>query len=277
MNSPDPVNRNSDARPGWVPDEIDVTRPSVARVYDFYLGGSHNFEVDREFAAGVLDVLPEMAVVAQQNRKFLRRVVQYLCAQGIDQFLDLGSGIPTAGNVHEVAAAACPGARVLYVDNDPVAVSHSRALLTDDDTTEVLAADLTHPRSVLDDPLTRRHLDLSRPVALLLVSVLHFVGDERDPAGLVRAYADALAPGSHVVITHASDIGNAAATDAQALYNRDRSPNAMRMRDTGEVEALFGDLTLLEPGVVRIPSWRPEPDSLPGRDDYPGLAGVARL
>lgn len=264
-------------RPAWAPDEVDITRPSVARVYDYYLGGSHNFEADRRFAEQVLEVLPEMATVAQANRSFLRRVVRHLCAQGVTQFLDLGSGIPTAGNVHEIAGAACADPRVLYVDNDPIAVVHSRALLSGDDRTEVLAADLTDPARVLDDPLTRSHLDLSRPVAVLLVSVLHFVPDDAGPAGIIRAYADRTAPGSHVVVTHASDEGgHSGANRAQKVYNRDQSPNLMRMRSTEEVRSLFGDLELVEPGVVRIPLWRPESPVGPEAQRYPGLAGVAR-
>ncbi|MEQ3542114.1 SAM-dependent methyltransferase [Pseudonocardia tropica] len=264
-------------RPAWAPDEVDMTSPSVARVYDYYLGGSHNFEADRAFADRVLDALPEMAAVAQANRAFLRRAVHQLCAHGIRQFLDLGSGIPTVGNVHEVAATACDDARVLYVDNDPIAVAHSRALLDGDPSTAVLAADLTDPRRILDDPLTRSHLDLSRPVAVLLVSVLHFVPDEADPAGIIAAYVAATAPGSHVVVSHASDEGGlSGASRAQNLYNRDRSPNRMRMRDTEEVAALLGDLELVEPGVVRIPLWRPESPVGPEAQRYPGLAAVAR-
>lgn len=264
-------------RPEWAPDEVDMTSPSVARVYDYYLGGSHNFEVDRAFADRVLDALPEMAAVAQANRAFLRRAVHHLCAQGIRQFLDLGSGIPTVGNVHEVAATACDDARVLYVDNDPIAVAHSRALLDDAPSTAVLAADLTDPRRVLDDPLTRSHLDLTQPVAVLLVSVLHFVPDEADPAGIIAAYAAATAPGSHVVVSHASDEGGlSGASQAQNLYNRDTSPNRMRMRDTEELTALLAGLELVEPGVVRIPLWRPETPVGPEAQRYPGLAAVAR-
>ncbi|BBG04393.1 MULTISPECIES: SAM-dependent methyltransferase [Pseudonocardia] len=264
-------------RPAWAPDEVDMNRPSVARVYDYYLGGSHNFEADRRFAEQILGVLPEMASVAQANRAFLRRVVRHLCAQGITQFLDLGSGIPTAGNVHEIAAAEIPDARVLYVDNDPIAVVHSRALLDEVDRTEVLAADLTEPSRVLDNPLTRTHLDFSRPIAVLMVSVLHFVPDEARPADLVRTYLEAMAPGSHLVISHATaEGGHLGADEAQSIYNRDRSPNAMRMRSTEEVAELFGDLQLLEPGVVRIPLWRPESPVGPEVQRYPGLAGVAR-
>ncbi|MBN9737658.1 MULTISPECIES: SAM-dependent methyltransferase [unclassified Pseudonocardia] len=264
-------------RPAWAPDEVDITRPSVARVYDYYLGGSHNFDADRRFADQVLAAMPEMATVAQANRSFLRRVVRYLCSQGVTQFLDLGSGIPTAGNVHELAAAECPDPRVLYVDNDPIAVVHSRALLEGDHRTEVLAADLTEPARILDDPLTRSHLDFSQPIAVLLVSVLHFVPDALGPAGIVRTFADATAPGSHVVVTHASDEGgHSGANQAQRVYNRDQSPNPMRMRSTEELRALFGDLELLEPGVVRIPLWRPESPVGPEAQRYPGLAAVAR-
>ncbi|MEJ8281450.1 SAM-dependent methyltransferase [Pseudonocardia spirodelae] len=264
-------------RPAWAPDEVDMTSPSVARVYDYYLGGSHNFEADREFADRVLAELPDMAAIAQANRAFLRRAVHMLCAQGVRQFLDLGSGIPTVGTVHEVARAAGADPRVLYVDNDPIAVAHSRALLAGDDATAVLAADLTDPQRVMADPATRAHLDLSEPVAVLLVSVLHFVPDSADPAGIVRGYAGATAPGSHVVVSHASDEGgHTAASRAQNVYNRDRSPNRMRMRDTEEVTALLGDLQPVDPGVVRIPLWRPECPVGPDAQRYPGLAVVAR-
>lgn len=264
-------------RPAWAPDEVDITRPSVARVYDYYLGGSHNFDADRRFADQVLAAMPEMATVAQANRAFLRRVMRYLSGQGVTQFLDLGSGIPTAGNVHELAAAENPDSRVLYVDNDPIAVVHSRALLADDDRTEVLAGDLTDPARILDDPLTRAHLDFSQPIAVLLVSVLHFVADAQDPAAILAAFAGETAPGSHVVVTHASDEGgHSGANQAQKVYNRDQSPNPMRMRSTDELRALFGDLELLEPGVVRIPLWRPESPVGPEAQRYPGLAAVAR-
>ena len=265
-------------RPDWAPENVDTTRPSVARVYDYYLGGSHNFESDRRFAARVLEVLPDMAAIVRQNRSFLRRAVQHLCAQGVDQFLDLGSGIPTAGNVHEVVEAASPGARILYVDHDPIAVAHSAALLAEDPNAQVLAADLSDVSQVLDAPLLHEHLDLSRPVAVLLVSVLHFVRDDRLPPRLTRAYMEAMVPGSYLVLSHGTVEDNTGASDAEAIYNQDRSPNALRMRTPAEVEAMFGDLTLLDPGVVRIPLWRPEsPSAIPaGVDGYPGLAGVAR-
>ena len=265
-------------RPSWAPDEVDITRPSVARVYDFYLGGSHNFEADRTFARDVLAVLPDMPVLAQENRAFLRRAVQHLCAAGIDQFLDLGSGIPTAGNVHDIAQACNPQARVVYVDHDPVAVTHSRSLLGGDDRVGVATGDLRDPAAVLADPAVRDNLDLTRPVAVLLVSVLHFVADDQAPGAFIAHYLDGVGPGSHLVISHASTDGQAGAADAQAVYNERRSPHPMRMRSREEVTALFGGLELLDPGVVRMPQWRPDaPEDVPADvDTYPGFAGVAR-
>lgn len=265
-------------RPGWAPPEVDLARPSVARVYDYYLGGSHNFESDREFARNVLAVLPDMPALAQENRDFLRRAVLHLVAEGVDQFLDLGSGIPTVGNVHEIAQQARPEARVVYVDHDPVAVTHSRELLTGNERTAAVAGDLRNPAAVLADPAVTGLLDLDRPVAVLLVSVLHFVADDQDPAGFIAEYVAATAPGSHLVISHASTDGQRGAADLQDVYNQSRSPNPMRMRSREEVAALFGGLPLLEPGVVRMPEWRPDsPDDVyPDVETYPGFAGVAR-
>ena len=160
-------------RPAWAPQEVDIDRPSAARVYDYYLGGSHNFAVDREMARQAIADWPDLPQIMQGNRAFLRRAVRHCLAQGIDQFLDVGSGIPTAGNVHEVAQAENPAARVAYVDIDPVAVAHSRALLGDDPRTGVVHADFLDVDAVLDDPAARSVLDLDRPVALLVVALLH--------------------------------------------------------------------------------------------------------
>jgi hypothetical protein len=261
-----------------VPAGVDPTQPSVARVYDYYLGGSHNFESDRVFAQRVLAQMPDLVSVAQENRAFLRRAVSYLCAQGVDQFLDLGSGIPTVGNVHEVVHAVNPAATVVYVDHDPVAVTHSTELLRDVPHADVIGGDLRDVRAITGHPLVRDRFDRRRPVAVLLVSVLHFVGDDDGPAVFVGEYLADAARGSHLVISHASDEGRPDASSAQAVYNQNRSPNRMRMRTGSEVEKLFGDLTLLDPGVVRIPLWRPDsPDDVrPGAELYPGVAGMAR-
>ncbi len=263
-------------RPSWVPSGVDLNQPSVARVYDYYLGGSHNFAADREFARRVLAAIPELPRVLQENRAFLRRAVRHLVDAGIDQFVDLGSGIPTVGNVHEVARAANPGARVVYVDHDPVAVSHSRAILADDPLTTVVPADLTDPGAVLAHPELRRLIDVGRPVAVLLVAVLHFVADGDLAATVVARLGELLAPGSYVAISHASKDGMAeGATRTESLYNQ--SVTAMSMRTRDEIVALFGKLSIVDPGVVRVPLWRPDGATDPALADYPGYAGLGRV
>ena len=267
-------------RPSWAPIEVDVARPSVARVYDYYLGGSHNFESDRAFAREVLRVYPELTAISRDNRDFLRRAVLFLCAQGIDQFLDLGSGIPTAGNVHEIAHTVNPRGRVVYVDHDPVAFMHSRELLIDIPGAVAVRADLRDPDQVLRDAVTVGGLDLARPIAILMVSVLHFLGDEDAPAALVARYMQAAAPGSYIALSHARSDGKPDAAATEQVYNRSRSPNPMRFRSSAEIAALFGDLTVVDPGVVHIPRWHPEPGDddadPPVGEDYPALAGVGR-
>ena len=191
-------------RPAWAPRSIDISVPSVSRMYDYYLGGSHNFEVDREAARRAMEFMPGLPKVMQANRAFMRRAVRYAADQGVSQFLDVGSGIPTFGNVHEVAQAARPGARVVYVDHDPVAVAHSQAVLEGNDDAGVVAADLRKPQDILSSSEVGRLIDLNRPVALLLVAILHFVDDDDDPHGAVAELREALAPGSLLVLTHAS-------------------------------------------------------------------------
>jgi hypothetical protein len=262
-------------RPTWAPEDVNVERPSVARVYDYYLGGSHNFAVDREFAEQVLRVLPDAPTVAQENRAFLRRAVHYLCGLGIRQFVDLGSGIPTVGNVHEVAQGIDPGATVVYVDIDPVAYAHSRAILSDNPHATVVRADLRQPAEVLADPQLRAHIDFDQPVALLLVAVLHFIPDQERPADIVAAYAGALVPGSHVVVSHMSaDRLDEARYEALSLYKR--SSTAVFPRTAQDVAGLLGDLSVVEPGVVRLPLWRPDCPDEAGSADVPGLAAVGR-
>jgi hypothetical protein len=262
-------------RPAWAPQDVDIDRPSAARVYDYYLGGSHNFAVDREMARQAIADWPDLPRVLQANRAFMRRAVRYCAAQGIDQFLDVGSGIPTVGNVHEVAQAADPSARVLYVDIDAVAVAHSCALLDDDPRTGVVHADFLDVDSVLDDPATRSVLDLDRPVALLAVALLHFVGDERRPADALGRYRDALAPGSHLALSHASaDTMPDRADDHVALYRRTATPMSMRPRE--EVEGFFDGFSLVDPGVVAIPFWRPDGHLPAGAERIPGYAGLGR-
>ena len=263
--------------PSDLPDEVDTERPSAARVYDFYLGGLHNFAVDREMARRAVADWPDLPRIMQANRAFLRRAVRYLADQGIDQFLDIGSGIPTVGNVHEVAQAARSDARVVYVDIDPVAVAHSRSLLADNPQTGVVRADMIDVDAVLGDPVTRSLLDFSRPVAVLVIALLHFVQDDREPGRALARYREAMAPGSFLALSHASPDGAPGKADEhQALYRR--TPTPMRMRSRAEVEALLTGFTLVEPGIVFLPQWRPEdpPDAEDNPERISGYAAVGR-
>jgi SAM-dependent methyltransferase len=266
-------------RPAWAPRSIDITVPSVSRIYDYYLGGSHNFEVDREAARKAMEFMPGLPKIMQANRAFMRRAVRYAVGEGITQFLDIGSGIPTFGNVHEVAQAASPGAHVMYVDHDPVAVAHSQAVLHGNEHADVLAADLRKPRDILQNPQVRRLIDLNRPVALLLVAILHFVEDADDPYSAVAELRDALAPGSLLVLTHASYEGiplpPERAEGAVDVYRKTRNPLIMRSRE--DIARFFEGYDMVEPGLVPMPDWRP--DTAPEEEDpysYSGFAGVGR-
>jgi hypothetical protein len=245
------------SRPQWAPSGIDLSRPSAARVYDYYLGGSHNFAVDRKMADEAIRLWPELPAMMRANRRFLRRAVTYLGGQGITQFLDIGSGIPTVGNVHEIAQRENPQARIVYVDNDPVAVTHSRAILAQTPGAVVVEADLRDPDEIVDDPQVRELLDLGRPVALLLVAVLHFVPEQDDPYAAVAALCDRLPTGSHLVISHASSDGQPElAATHQKLY--ERTPTPMSMRTGEQIARFFSGLRMVPPGLVPIPLWRPD-------------------
>ncbi|MFF9060756.1 SAM-dependent methyltransferase [Streptomyces sp. NPDC101213] len=266
-------------RPAWAPRSIDISVPSVSRIYDYYLGGSHNFEVDREAARRAMEFMPGLPKIMQANRAFMRRAVRYAADSGITQFLDVGSGIPTFGNVHEVAQAARPGARVVYVDHDPVAVAHSQAVLGENPDAGVVAADLLKPREILTSPQVEQLIDLERPVALLLVAILHFVEDTDDPYAAVAELSAALAPGSLLVLTHASYEGiplpQGRAEGAVDVYKDIRNPLVMRSRD--EIARFFEGYDMVEPGLVPMPHWRPE--TAPEDEDpyaFSGFAGVGR-
>ena len=243
-------------RPAWAPAELDLDRPNAARMYDYYLGGSHNFAVDRELAGKVLEAWPDMPRAAQANRAFLRRAVRFLAAQGVRQFLDIGSGIPTVGNVHEVAQAVAPDARVVYVDTDPVAAAHSRAILAGDEQTATVQADGRDPATLLSHPTVTGLLDLHRPVGLLMVALLHFVLDEGDPRGILARYADRLAPGSWLVVSHGSTDTAPGVAIMEKLYEQTSIP--IQMRSRCELEALLAGVDLVEPGVEFLPAWRPD-------------------
>jgi SAM-dependent methyltransferase len=266
-------------RPAWAPRSIDISAPSVSRIYDYYLGGSHNFEVDRQAARRAMEFMPGLPKIMQANRAFMRRAVRYAASEGITQFLDIGSGIPTFGNVHEVAQAASPGARVVYVDHDPVAVAHSQAVLEGNADADVVAADLRKPQEILSSPQVAHLLDLDRPVALLLVAILHFVEDDDDPYAAVAELSAALAPGSMLVLTHASYEGiplpPQRAEGAVDVYKDIRNPLIMRSRD--EIARFFEGYDMVEPGLVSPPLWRPQ--EAPEDEDpyaFSGFAGVGR-
>ena len=250
-----PDNRNGDR----VPKGLDVSVPNVARMYDYFLGGKDNFEADRIAAEEVLALMPGQRRSALENRRFLRRVVRYLAAEaGVEQFLDIGVGLPTQGAVHEVAHEINPQVRVGYVDYDSVVVRHGQALLTKRDKSVVVAADLRRPGELLADPVLCQHLDFGRPVAVILLAVLHFVAEDYDPDGIVARMRDALVPGSYLVISH---IGRellpdqAAAERAMKVYERASEPILPRPRD--RIIGFFGDFELVEPGLVPKHQWRP--------------------
>ncbi|MFG2019667.1 SAM-dependent methyltransferase [Actinomadura geliboluensis] len=261
----------------WIPPEVDSRRPSVARVYDFLLGGAHNFASDRDLATGLLRVEPQARELARANRAFLRRAVRTLAASGVAQFVDIGSGIPTQGNVHEVAQSVNPDARVVYVDNDDVAVAHSRAILAGNDQTAVLQADMRRPADVLADPELKRLVDPSEPVAFLLVAALHLVKPEEDPGGIVAAFRDAAAPGSHLVVSHLTHEAQPGKTAAIGkLYDRASSPAVARSH--AEILRFFDGWELLDPGLVYVPLWRPdEGETVDDPERFLVYGGVGRL
>jgi SAM-dependent methyltransferase len=232
--------------------------PSIARIYDYLLGGSHNFPADEDAAGEFLARWPDARETMHANRAFLGRAVRYLAGPvGIRQFLDIGSGIPTMGNVHEIAQQTAPGARVAYVDNEEVAVLHSRAILARNPNATAIQADLRRPAEILGSPQLRDLLDLSQPVALLLVAVLHFFPDSDNPAALVAELRGALAPGSFVVVSHGTTDGQASGVaEAMSHYNQNTAPFQPRSR--AEVMRFFDGLELVTPGLVAVPHWRPD-------------------
>jgi SAM-dependent methyltransferase len=241
--------------PRRVPPQIDIHKPSVARVYDAILGGKDNFPWDRAVAAEVIAAFPQAADSAILNRQVLERAVRYLHDQGIDQFLDLGSGLPTARNTHEIAQELNPGALVAYVDNDPIVLTHARAQLVDDAATTVVAGDIRHPDTILDNPAITAFLDFRRPIGLVLNGVLHHLNDDEDPSGVVTKLTSALAPGSYLQLTHFCTAGPPAAVLERVLM---RSIGSGRMRTRAEIAGFFDGLELVDPGVVFLPEWRPD-------------------
>ncbi|HEX6289406.1 MAG TPA: SAM-dependent methyltransferase [Herpetosiphonaceae bacterium] len=264
----------------WRLEEIPEDKPNPARMYDYFLGGHHNFAVDRAAADRVRSVYPDVVHGAQANRAFLRRVVRFMGEQGIDQFLDLGSGIPTAGNVHEVAQRANPAARVVYVDVEPVAVIHSAAILRGNERATIVEADARQPEEILKHPEVQRLLDFSKPIGVLMLALLHFVTDDQAAQALVRRYREALVPGSFIAITHASleRVPAEIVTQFERVYSQTTTP--IKTRGRAQVEPLFKGLDLVDPGVIYVPLWRPEgPDDvfLDQPERSINLGGVGRV
>ena len=266
--------------PDWVPPEVDTKRANVARVYDYWLGGSSNFRADQDAARAMIAIEPNIRAMARANRDFLGRAVRFLAAEaGIRQFLDIGSGIPTGRNVHEVAQEAAPGSRVLYADVDEVAVAHSRLLLDKNPDTAVIQADVREPEQILTAPETRRLIDFSQPAGLLLVSVLHFLDDSDDPWGVMAHLRDALPPGSFVVLSHATGEAKPdVATAVNTVYMNKVSARGDH-RPRADIERLFDGFTLVEPGLVYVSQWRAEQPADPDDDGSRLwlLGGVGRL
>jgi SAM-dependent methyltransferase len=257
--------------PDGLPADIDLTRPSAARVYDYFLGGGHNFEIDRHLAEQIAAMTPNLAETMRAGRAFLRRGVRTLVREGIDQFLDIGSGIPTVGNVHEVAQAINPEARIAYVDIDPVAVAHSRSILADNGYTAVIHADLREPDRILAEAEKLGVIDFARPVGVLLAGVVHFIPDADRPAEILNTLRAATVPGSYLLLSHSTyEDQPPEMLDAQRLSARTSTEITLRSR--ADITAFFGDFPLLEPGVVQLPLWRPDDPS--EVDEHPERLGA---
>jgi hypothetical protein len=255
---------------------LDVTVPNVARVYDYFLGGKDNFAVDRELAEAVLRREPRARQVAFANRRFLGRAVEFLAQTGIKQFLDLGAGLPSQNNVHEVAQRVCPDARVVYVDNDPVVLNHAEALLATNDSTIVIREDMREPERILANPDVQRIIDFSQPVAVLFAFVLHFVTNEEDPWGVVSAMTEPLVPGSYLALSHGALDGPPADAVAEIRERYKNASAPMVYRDRAAITRFFDGFELVDPGVVHLTEWRSDELERARPGGEWGLAGVGR-
>jgi SAM-dependent methyltransferase len=257
---------------------VDVTTPNAARMYDYWLGGKDNFAVDREAAEKVIAVSSTPGVVrdARAHRAFLGRVVRFLAREGVDQYLDIGTGLPTQDNVHQVARRVVPDARVVYADYDPVVCAHGRALLAVDEGVEFVQADLRRPEEILDHPEVARTLDFDRPVAVLMAGVLHHLTDEDAPHEVVARIAKAMVPGSHLVVSQvSSDPGPDRMARAAGVFEEATARLVPRRRE--EILRFFDGFDLLEPGLVNVPAWRPDdPDDAEDAHLYATLGGLGR-
>ena len=261
--APDPTN---------LPAEINPEVPSIARVYDYFLGGKDNFPADRAAAAAVERVFPQGKQLGRESRMLLRRATRELVRAGVRQFLDIGSGLPTAGNVHEIAHEIDPEVRVVYIDNDPVVLAHGRALLADEVTTTVVQADLRHPDGIFDNPEVRALLDFDQPVAVFLASILHHFDDSDDPWALSRKIRDRISSGSYMLITHFYDSGDPVCREVeQALLEGGLGSGWFRTKE--QIERFFEGMDVLEPGVVAANEWRPDAETPTDSTTHHLLAG----
>lgn len=260
---------------------VDPQVPHPARIYDYLLGGKDHYTADRAAAEETIRRAPQVRESARANRAWMRRAVRYLAGRGVRQFLDIGTGIPTSPNLHEVAQEASPDCRVVYADNDPVVLAHARALLssTPQGRTAYVQADLRRPEEILRAPELWQTLDRDRPVALMLSAILHFVRDEEDPGGIVAALRDALPPGSYLALSHTTnDIQPEKAASAAAVYGERRAAALMVPRPLHRVAAFFDGFDVVEPGVVQLPRWHPDGPVRPRLLDEVWLyGGVGRL
>jgi hypothetical protein len=241
--------------------------PSAARVYDYLLGGKDNYPADRTVAESMIAQLPNVKLAVQWNRAFLRRVVRYLVNEaGIRQIIDIGAGLPTVRNTHEIALEANPAARVVYVDHDPVVLAHARSMLQGVPNTAIIEQDLLEPDKILADPTLERLIDFGEPAALLFLSILHFVGDEADPAGLIARLAGPFPARTHVAISHATPDIVPAVNDVERVF--DHATEQAHVRSRAEVQRLVAGMEIVEPGLTWPPEWHPDPgDVVPANAD----------
>ena len=261
-----------------VPPEINTHVPQSARVYDYWLGGKDHFPADRALGDAIAEALPTIRTQVRAQRAFLGRAVRYLTRDaGVRQFLDIGTGIPTAGNVHDVAQAIAPESRVLYVDNDPIVLVHARALMGGAAAGQVafIQADLREPEAILADPAMERTLDLARPVGLVLVGIMHHLRDDDDPRRIVATLVDALAPGSYLVLSQSTPDFDPAAMAALAAAS-EQGGIANVPRSLADTEPFFAGLELVEPGLVPMATWRPDPGAEQDPRSVYAYGGVAR-
>ena len=247
---------NEERIPSWV---LNPHVPNVARMYDYYLGGKDNYAADRAAADQVVAAMPNVLDFTRANRRFLARVVTLLAQEGIRQFLDIGSGLPTQENVHQIAQLTALESRVVYVDNDPVVLAHGRALLADNPRTTVVQADLRDPKGIIGNPEVRRLLDFDEPVAILLLAILHFIPDDANPPGIVRTLREALVPGSYLVVSHGhgGKVSKDVEKQVRGAYSNTAAGDIIP-RTPEQILDYFEGMEVLEPGVVPVEAWRPE-------------------